>query len=466
MGDSRADEVTPPDEELGARDWDTAARIAVLLEVVQRYAALDFTGAAPADDRSDDLGALAAGITMLGEELEASHAELEQRVAERTAELTALTGRLEDEVTERRRAEQRLETVNDELHGTVAHLRWLNEQVGRLTEMSNLFQVARDRDEAFAVLGQFGAEIFTGTHGEVYVFVASRDALERVATWGGDAPAATTMAPDGCWALRQGRRYRTRVGEGLRCSHVPSEARGRSLCIPLTAQGTVLGLLHLRWRNGADESDGTDTTLEARGEFEGLAIAAGEQFALSLSNLELRAALRSQSIRDALTGLYNRRYFDETLGRELQRAGREDLSVTVLMLDIDRFKSFNDAYGHAAGDAVLGEVATLLLEEIRGEDVACRYGGEELAVIMAGYDPSDAADRAERIRASIAERPFTWRGQPVGHVTVSVGVATFPRHGTTPDQVVRAADAALYEAKNAGRDRVAMARPPEPPPAR
>ena len=153
----------------------------------------------------------------------------------------------------------------------------------------------------------------------------------------------------------------------------------------------------------------------------------------------------------------DRRYPDETLALELHRAQRAALSVSVLMLDIDHFKRFNDTFGHAAGDTVLAEVARVLLDSIRSGDVACRYGGEEFALIMTGADQAVATARAEHLRTSIARHAFPGRGQRSSHLTVSIGVATRPRDGTTPAELLHSADTALYRAKDGGRNRVETA---------
>lgn len=452
-----SDELPIGEEGLG--DWDVAARVAALLDVVQAYAVLDFSGHAAVGERGDDLDALAAGINMLGEELEAAHEDFEQRVRDRTAELTATTQRLESEMAERHRVEAELERANTALNGWVAHLEWLNAQIERVTEVSNLLQGAGDRDEALGLFGQVGPQIFAGTRGEVYLYVATGDVLELATSWPEPRDRPRDLAPNTCWALRRGRVHAVHGSQGLRCAHLSPGPVAQTLCVPLTAQGETRGLLHLRW----DEEPETDGHREAsvieaaQAEGERLALIAGEQFALALANLELREALRDQAIRDGLTGLYNRRYLDEALERELRRADREGIPVSVLMIDIDRFKAFNDTFGHAAGDAALREVAAMLREVVRAEDLACRYGGEELAVIMAGIDPIRAADRAEEIRARVAAVVFGEDEGRSGHLTVSIGVATAPQHGTSPEQLVGTADEALYRAKAAGRDQVVVA---------
>jgi diguanylate cyclase (GGDEF)-like protein len=189
-----------------------------------------------------------------------------------------------------------------------------------------------------------------------------------------------------------------------------------------------------------------------------------EQVGLSVSNLRLREALRNQSIRDPLTSLFNRRYLEEMMERETRRAVRAEYGLGVLMLDLDRFKTFNDTYGHDAGDTVLREAAAFLLKSVRAEDIVCRFGGEEFVIILPMADLKATYARAERIRSKVREMTVLHHGQSVGMITVSIGVAALPGHGTAPKGLLEAADAALYRAKREGRDRVAMIDPSTPEP--
>jgi diguanylate cyclase (GGDEF)-like protein len=167
-----------------------------------------------------------------------------------------------------------------------------------------------------------------------------------------------------------------------------------------------------------------------------------------------------QAVRDPLTGLYNRRYMEETLEREIRRAERRYASLGVIMLDVDHFKRFNDTFGHAAGDTLLQELGSFLMGHIRGEDIACRYGGEEFALILPDASLEGACGRADDLRERIKALGIAHRGQPLGAVTVSMGVAAYPDHGHTGEELLRAADAALYEAKAQGRDRVVVSKRP------
>jgi diguanylate cyclase (GGDEF)-like protein len=178
---------------------------------------------------------------------------------------------------------------------------------------------------------------------------------------------------------------------------------------------------------------------------------------LSIANIRLREALRTQSVRDALTGLYNRRYLEELLEREVRRAARATQSLGVLMIDLDHFKTFNDTYGHDAGDAVLRETGVSLTRGIRAEDFVCRFGGEEFVVILPTANLDAACARAERLRLKIKELTVMHQGRSMGMLTVSVGVAVFPEHGLSPKELMAGADAALYEAKRRGRDQVVVA---------
>ena len=176
-----------------------------------------------------------------------------------------------------------------------------------------------------------------------------------------------------------------------------------------------------------------------------------QQLALSEANM------RELSIRDPLTNLYNRRYMEETLAREIQRAAREGTPLGVVMIDIDYFKRFNDGFGHAAGDALLQELGKELSAQVRSSDVACRYGGEEFVLIMPDASLEVARLRAERVRDVVKHLRVEHDGRALGTVTVSLGVAVFPDHGSGGEAVLESADSALYRAKREGRDCVVAA---------
>ncbi|HLE91270.1 MAG TPA: sensor domain-containing diguanylate cyclase [Anaerolineales bacterium] len=173
--------------------------------------------------------------------------------------------------------------------------------------------------------------------------------------------------------------------------------------------------------------------------------------------LKSEALLREQSVRDHLTGLFNRRYMEETLERELLRASRKQLSLGIIMLDVDDFKRFNDTCGHAAGDAILHELGNLLLEHIRGEDIPSRYGGDEFLIVLPDASRAVTFERAELICEYAEQFHLQFEGQTLEAVTLSLGVAVFPENGSTSAAILKAADDALYRAKREGRGRVVVA---------
>jgi len=182
----------------------------------------------------------------------------------------------------------------------------------------------------------------------------------------------------------------------------------------------------------------------------------GEYTALRLANLKLREKLHDQSIRDPLTTLYNRRFLQATMEQEVRRSARRHSGLGVIMADIDKFKQFNDTFGHEAGDMVLKEVAFLLRRAVRTEDIVCRFGGEEFVVVMPDSSPESVQERAELVRSSIANLKIEHNSVAMGKVTVSLGISFSQGGDLTPDMLLRYADEALYHAKKMGADRVSL----------
>lgn len=174
-----------------------------------------------------------------------------------------------------------------------------------------------------------------------------------------------------------------------------------------------------------------------------------------LENHKLQAQLSDLALRDPLTGLFNRRYLEETLPRELARSLREGAPLSLVMMDIDHFKRLNDRHGHQAGDQVMKELARVLLKFMRSEDIACRFGGDEFVAILPGAPLRVAVQRAEEWRAAFRSLKVPCHGAEL-RCALSMGVAEFPRHGTRGDQLLSCADQALYRAKRSGRDRVVV----------
>jgi diguanylate cyclase (GGDEF)-like protein len=402
-------------------EWIVLRRVKRLADAADRLAAGDLEARAEVAG-SDEIGALARGLNAMAARVSAMVG------AEREARL-ALAGRVDTLVAERTR------------------------EVELLRQLSELLQACATPDEAHGVMGQLCGRLFPDAAGAVLVTPASRDGLWAVAVWGPPlAGGRERFQLDDCWALRRGRVYRVDdVTASPACPHLGQPTPPAFVCVPLAAQGETLGLFTLATPPGADGEGGLG---EARVR---LAVTVAEQFALALANVRLRETLRGQSIRDPLTGLFNRRYMEETLDRELSRAERERRPLSLILLDIDRFKHFNDTFGHEAGDIVLSSLGALLRGASRAGDVACRYGGEEFVLILPAASLGDAQRRAEEIRESIRGLRVTQGGRPLEAVRCSMGVAAFPEHGGEGGVLLRAADAALYRAKREGRDQVVLA---------
>lgn len=363
------------------------------------------------------------------------------------------------DITRRKQAEWEARQAHQQLSSKVHELERLNQEMSLINEMGDMLQSCPTAEEAYAVMAHWAEQLFGGRRGALCVISPSRNLVEPVAQWGGATEGEHIFAPEDCWALRAGR---THVVEDptsrLVCRHLSGASSGPYLCVPMMAQGEALGILHLQ-----TESSGYGGTGDRSAEtMRPLVVAVADHLALALANLKLRETLRSQSIRDPLTGLFNRRYMEESLERELRRAERRHQSLGVIMLDLDHFSGFNNTFGHQAGDLILQSFGEVVRTKVRVEDIACRYGGEEFTLIIPEATLEVTLERAEQILRVVREIHVAHRGQSLGAVTMSAGVAAFPKHARTGESLIRAADTALYLAKAEGRDRVVVAGGDEP----
>ncbi|WP_287124075.1 diguanylate cyclase [Chromohalobacter sp.] len=278
---------------------------------------------------------------------------------------------------------------------------------------------------------------------------------QRVCHWG-DTPENDVQTVQRCHALHTGQPQDIALPStrhASACPHVlASPTPGRHLCLPLKGSEGILGVLQVHWLPERDADDDNDARVD-------FAKGVAEDMVLSLSNVRLREQLEEASIRDALTGLYNRRFLDETLARELARAERQVVPLCVLMLDIDHFKPINDDYGHALGDRALVAVAELLNAHVRRDDIVCRYGGEEFVIIMPGADLDAAQRRGDHLRRCVSALDVEANVPAPIRLTVSLGLACYPQHGDNAERLLHSADMALYEAKQGGRNRLTIASP-------
>lgn len=390
-----------------------------LLRVVKRFGAGDRTARAAESGRSAEFQALAIAYNQMADGLVAAmehQAAAEREIARANAELVARGNALESR----------------------------DRSNALISGMAQRLQAIRSEQELAEVLGCFLPQVLPDVAGSLYIINSSRNLLVRTASWGDPQAQPDAITPESCWALRRGKDHVVdRPGTDLVCQHAPGAADIARCCKPVLAGGDVLGLLYIE--GAMDE--------EARFRL-GLLT---ENIALALVNEALRKRLREQSIRDALTGLFNRRYMEEALALETARATRSGSPLAVVMTDVDHFKTFNDRHGHEAGDALLRAVGRLIQAEFRDGDIICRFGGEEFIIIAPDTTLEVVCGRAEALRLAVRELTVDFRGQRIGPVTMSfgVGICSEGRLGS-PEDLINRADQALYRAKRLGRDRIEM----------
>ena len=351
------------------------------------------------------------------------------------------------DITARKLAEVSIRKANESLSSLVTVLQRRDADMTLVSRMNDLLQSCETQEEAYRIIALTATELFVGQNGCVAVFLKSGQYLETVARWGDEALVEDMFPKEDCWALRSGRPHEVMdPSTNPPCKHFVRPPHHGYRCLPLTVHGGALGVFHLEAApKGAEDQ---------RGRQDQLAVTVSEAIKLSLANLGLRMKLQAQATLDPLTALFNRRYVEDTLPRELHRSLRKGSPLSVAMLDLDHFKQFNDTFGHDAGDLVLQEASRLLSENLRESDCACRYGGEEFLLVLPDASLEDTSRRLEHIRLLLERMELVCHGQLLGKVTFSAGVAVAPEHGTHPADLLRAVDEALYAAKQAGRNQV------------
>lgn len=356
-----------------------------------------------------------------------------------------------NDTSARKMTEAALVETKNQLERSLIDIEKTHREVMLLSELSSFMQACPSLPEAFAGLVEFVPRLFPGSAGAVYLMDEEEDFLCERANWGDPGLADQVFSSNECWALRRGQPYRMEHPvAALCCPHVSSKGEHRFpyTCLPLIAQGETFGLLFVEHR-----SETAAGQLEMRHR---LNVALSEQAALALANIRLRDTLRRQSMRDPLTGLYNRRHMNEALRRELVQAQRNDAELGLAILDVDCFKQFNDTYGHDAGDFLLQSVASLLLEYMEGGDMVYRFGGGEFVLIFPATAAATAMQRLEQMLKAIRALPLRHAERALGGITASLGLAYFPADGDSSDALLDAAGQALWRAKERGRDRIAV----------
>lgn len=341
-----------------------------------------------------------------------------------------------------------------ELGQSVQELQLERARIAEINELASLLQSCNSVNELGRVARSALARLFRGATGSLYLFAASRNQLvllqESV-----EHSASVLVRPDECWGLRRGGPHHFAAADGVpACAHFSSDdAHGAALCLPLIAHGETIGLLTFQAPSGSED----DANLAFRDpDTRRNADMAARHLALAIANLQLRDSLKEQSIRDPLTGAFNRRYLDVVGEKEIAQSLRFSRPFAVVMLDVDHFKRFNDVHGHAAGDLVLVTVCDYLRRHTREGDWLFRYGGEEFVLLLREMRGADAAVKAEALRQGLSELTIISGDTALPPVTASMGIAVLTGNGERLGSVLERADEALYASKTAGRNRITL----------
>jgi diguanylate cyclase (GGDEF)-like protein/PAS domain S-box-containing protein len=350
------------------------------------------------------------------------------------------------DITERLRAEDEIVKLNFQMAETLAMLQRRESDLTNIAKLSDMLQSCRSITEAYPVIAETGASLFPLASGSLAMVNGETRDLTRVSAWGpGYSRSLAEFQEGDCQALRANQEYESAGTEPTAlCRHLNAAPGEPCLCIPLKVQAKTRGLVSLVLAEGDVFDDATRQVLHSF----------ADVVKLSLANLQLRESLVQQAFRDPLTGLFNRRYLMETLPREIRRAQRRGVALTIAMLDIDHFKRFNDVYGHDAGDLVLAELALQFSGSLRGDDVACRYGGEEFLFLLPDCNLVAAYQRMADISLQTQSRKNIFCGKALPGTTLSIGLATLSDSLSTTETLITAADKAMYAAKRMGRDRI------------
>jgi diguanylate cyclase (GGDEF)-like protein len=336
--------------------------------------------------------------------------------------------------------------VEEEQNKQDSRIRQRTHEIELLHRLANMLAACNNMVEAQKIVSDILPRILGDINGSVSLMRASRNQLVTQLDWGGTWVGSHSFSPDECWSLRKGRVHQSHDEfHSLSCAHMGDLEHNQTLCIPLTAHGNTIGIMHLYFGEGEVKIDPIT---------EQLAFSVAEHLGLALANLSLQEKLRAQALSDPLTGLFNRRFFEQKLAEVTMNSSSGEYEISLLMLDLDHFKRFNDNFGHDAGDYVLKEISSMLKNSVKGDEVAFRLGGEELAILLPGYDVEAATMFAEQLCQEVRGMHLEHKGLSLGQLGVSIGVSTFPQPASDSEALVKMADKALYMAKDLGRGRV------------
>ncbi|MFT4058206.1 MAG: diguanylate cyclase [Legionella sp.] len=354
------------------------------------------------------------------------------------------------DITNKVKEHSALQESNEKLSEGLKELQLKNKQITLLVDMSDILLAASSQDELSKVMAKYAKQLLHFSSGYLYIMHPSKNYLEKAIDWGNPENQEEIFTPEQCWGIRLGRVHEiSEQRKELICEHIKEDIQKTStlICVPLMAQNDIYGLLYLEIHNPSFKFSNEEYLIIT---------AFTELTALALANVRLRENLRYQSIRDPLTGLYNRRYLEDALFKQIHQAERDHFSFAILMLDLDHFKKINDTHGHDAGDAVLKAVSEMLDSAIRQGDVASRYGGEEFVLMLHNIDMENAKNRAKSICSNVTKLQLKYGAQQVGPMSVSIGIAIYPNDSKDQEELIEQADKALYIAKKSGRNCVVL----------
>ena len=348
------------------------------------------------------------------------------------------------DISERKKSEVLMMKLNNSLQTTLNEIKIREQKEALINKMNDSLQICDNCTEAYPRISLFAKQLFPDLNGALAILKNKND-MKVIEQWGQENLIKPLFSAHDCFGNRSGNvNVVSETNNDISCNHYLTIPQGAQMCLPLIVQDKNIGCIYLY-----SNKDKTISKLQQE-----LALTFANSVKLTLANLSLRELLRESSIHDPLTGLYNRRYLDETLPRELQRAQRNNTKLFVILSDLDFFKKFNDNYGHDAGDEVLKMIGALFKRRLRGSDVICRFGGEEFLLYIIDNNMENVLTRLEGIRKEIKNTEIIYKDQKLPQITISVGVAFAPDHGTIAKELIIAADKALYKAKELGRDRI------------
>lgn len=383
------------------------------------------------------------------------------RILDQSIKRTQANAEIQEELNQRLKAmqtvleekSQQLMLANQNLELRVSQRTREIELIGSMVQQLHSCLTLKD---AYPILQSSLMELFPGFEGRLWLLDAETNTFTAALHWGLHLPPINHPPAPTCTALQKNQPvfYFTPLDE-THCFLDTREQIQSSTCIPLTTSNTTLGLLQLchvepmfGWHD-----PGLDSQLA---DFRRLTMTISSQIAIALTHLHLHMELQNMAIQDELTGLYNRRFMADALNREISRAQRKNHNVGLAILDIDHFKQYNDQFGHDVGDEILKQIGAYFKTNLRKDDVACRLGGEEFLLIFPEISQNALQKRVERMISDLRQIRIHHHNRELGTITVSAGAALYPNHGLTPQQVIRAADLALYQSKNAGRNRLTL----------